>query len=84
MSTEACPKKVFEPDPNTKIFPKGPKSEREARMLPNQKQKDRAVLPKSKLIVYIVPKKFLNLTPTPEIELKGGKKVQKRPQLWQN
>ena len=39
------------------------------------KTKDRAVLSKPKLIVYIglLEKKFLNLTPTQKIALKGQK-----------
>ena len=47
------------------------------------KTKDRAVLSKPKLIVYIglLEKKFLNLTPTQKIALKGQKRA-KRPQLW--
>ena len=47
------------------------------------KTKDRAVLSKPKLIVYIglLEKKFLNLTPTQKIALKGQKRA-KRPQFW--
>ena len=47
------------------------------------KTKDRAVLSKPKLIVCIglLEKKFLNLTTTQKIALKGQKRA-KRPQLW--
>ena len=45
------------------------------------KTKDRAVLPKVECLCRNVRKKFLNLTPTPKIALKGQKRA-KRPQLW--
>ena len=52
---------VFEPDLDPKNSPNGPKkitlkgskSEKRPKIWPNLKQKDRAVLPKQKLIVYI-------------------------------
>ena len=55
-------------------------------MWPNQKQKDRAVLPKPKLIVYIgrSQTKFLNLTQTPKTAPKGSKKGPKDPNCGQN
>ena len=40
------------PNGPKKITPKGPKSAKRPKIWPNQKQKDRAVLPKQKLIVY--------------------------------
>ena len=54
-------KNVFEPDPDSKKNPKGPKNspkgpkkvQKRPKMWPNLKQKVRAVLPKPKLIVYI-------------------------------
>ena len=47
----------------------------------NLNQKDRAVLPKPKLIVYIgkSPNIFMNLTPTRKIALKGPKSGKKAP-----
>ena len=39
--------------PTQKIFPKGPKSEKRPQIWPILKQNDRAVLPKTKLIVYM-------------------------------
>ena len=42
-----------------KIAPKGPKSAKKPKIWPNLKQKDMAVLPKQKLIVYI--SKFQNV-----------------------
>ena len=49
------------------------------KMLPNQKQKVRAVLPKPKLMVYIgrSQKNFLNLNPTPKIAPKHPKSAKK-------
>ena len=50
------------------------------------KTKNRAGLPKPKLIVYIgrSKKKFLNLTPTPKLVPKGSKMYQKGPNCGQN
>ena len=39
--------------PSPKIAPKSPKRAKRPNIWPNEKQKDRAVLPKQKLIVYI-------------------------------
>ena len=63
--------------------PRAQKSPKEAPNMDVLKTKDRAVLSKPKLIVYIglLEKKFLNLTPTQKIVLKGQKRA-KRPQLW--
>ena len=51
MSTFLGSKNVFEPDLDPKKSPKGPKSAKRPKIWPNQKQKDRAVLPKQELIV---------------------------------
>ena len=67
--------------------PKGPKKvQKRSQMWENYKQKDRAVLPKPKLIVYFgrSQKKFLNLTPTPKIAPKGPKSAQKSPKFGQS
>ena len=52
----------------------------------NQKQKDRAVLPKPKLIDYIgrFQKLFLNLVPTPKNSPKGPKNSPNGPEKVQN
>ena len=43
------PKTVFEPDPNPKNSPEEPeKCKKRPKIWPNEKQKDRAVLPKQK------------------------------------
>ena len=46
-------KKIAEPDPIPKINPKGPKKGKKAQNGVEWKVKDRAVLPKPKVIVYI-------------------------------
>ena len=50
------------------------------------KTKDRAVLSKPKMIVYIglLEKKFLNLTPIPKIALNDPKRAKKGSQIGQN
>ena len=55
-------------------------------MLPNQKRKDRAVLPKPKLIVYIgkSPKICMNLTTTLNIAPNGPKSGKKGPNCGRN
>ena len=69
------------------IISKGQKKTQRAREGPkirrNQKQKDRAVLPKPKLIVYIdrSQKLFLNLIPIPKLALKDPKSVKKAQNL---
>ena len=51
---EAGPKKVFKLDPNPKNSPEIPKKcKKRPKIWSKEKQKDRAVLPKQKLIVYI-------------------------------
>ena len=47
------PKKLLNLTPAPKIAPKSPKSAKRHKIWPNEKQKDRAVLPKQKVIVYI-------------------------------
>ena len=76
----------FDPDLYPKNSPKWPKTvQKRPKMWQNQKHKDRAVLPKPKLTVYIrrSPKKFLSLTPTPKPAPKGSKKCQKGPNCGQ-
>ena len=51
---QAGPKKVFEPDPNPKNSPEEPKKCKKAPKFGRMKnKKDRAVLPKQKLTVYV-------------------------------
>ena len=47
------PKKFLSLTPTPKIAPKSPKRAKRPKIWPNEKHKDRAVLPKQKLIVYI-------------------------------
>ena len=87
QSTLLGSKMCFESDLDRKNSPKRPKNileepkkvQNRPKMWPKQKQKDRTVLPKPKLIVYIgkSTKMFLNLTQTPEIAPKGSKKCKK-------
>ena len=68
-----------------KIAPKGPKKCKRGTKCGRLKQKDRAVLPKPNLIVYLgrSQKRFLNLTSTPKKVPKGPKSA-KRPKIWPN
>ena len=76
--------------PIPKTAPKGKKKvQKRPKMWPIQKQKNRAVLPKPKLIDYIGSKNVFE--PDPDFKNnpkgqknspKGPKKVQKRPQIW--
>ena len=61
--------------PTPKIAPKSPKSAKRPKIWPNEKQKDRAVLPKQKLIVYIF--RFQNVF-EPDLEPKNSPNGQKK------
>ena len=62
--------------PTPKIAPKSPKSAKRPKIWRNEKQKDRAVLPKQKLIVFIsrLHKFSFETDLTPKIAQKGKKK----------
>ena len=54
LDRKIAPKGQLKIAPNgKKLPPKGPKRAKRPKIWPNQKQKDRAVLPKQELIVYI-------------------------------
>ena len=78
--------------PTPKITPKSPKSAKRPKIWPNEKQKDRAVLSKQELIVYI--SRFKNVF-EPDLDPKkspngpkkitpNGPKSGKRPKIWPN
>ena len=78
--------------PTPKIAPKSPKSAKRPKIWPNEKQKDRAVLPKQKLIVYISRfQKYFLTWPWPQKQPQQAKKISpespksaKRPKIWRN
>ena len=91
MTTSVDSKNVFDPDPTPKIAPKGQKipqkaTQKSAKEVPNVaelKQKDRAVLQKPKLIVYIggSPRKFFEPNPNHKNSPEGPKKCRKDPKF---
>ena len=80
--------------PTPKIAPKSPKNaKKKTKIWPNEKQKDRAVLPKQKLIVYICRfQKCFRAWPRPQKQpqrakkkiTQKGSKSEKRPKIWPN
>jgi len=75
--------------PTPKIAPKSPKSAKRSKIWLYEKQKDRAVLPKQKLIVYI--SRFQKCVLDPKSSPNGPKKLTpkgpksaKRPKIWPN
>ena len=75
------PKNIFEPDPN----PKRSQQCKKVLKFSQIKKKDRAILPKPKLIDFIVSfqKLFLNMILTPKISPKGPKNSAKGPKKVQ-
>ena len=80
MSIQVGPKIVYESDPNPKNSSKGTRKGKKNPKKPDKKQKDRAVHPKPKLIVYISRSQtFFEPDPNPKTAPKGSKRAKKAP-----